>query len=224
MSAAHSRAAAKGADMTGGEGGPRRRGRRLAVFAALAAGLALSGCTSLLTGGKPPATYDLTAPSRLPRSGGASGIMVVAEPVAVAVIDSQRIVVKPGSGVVTYLPDSQWSDRLPKLVQARIIEAYENSNRLRSVGRPGDRLTVDHQLVSELRSFEIDAARNEAVVELTAKLVNDRSGKIVAASVFTARRPVAGPLDGSGAGPRALDAALGEVLTRLVAWGGGPEA
>jgi len=144
---------------------------------------------------------------------------VVGEPAAVAVLDGQRIVVEPRPGQVTYLPDAQWSDRLPKLVQAKIIEAYENANRLGSVGRPGDRLTVDYQLVTELRSFEVDAAAGVARAELTAKIVNDKTGKIIAAEVFSARRPVAAAVDGPTAS-RALDGALGEVLAALVAWTG----
>lgn len=186
---------------------------RLGAAALLAA--ALAGCG----GGKPPQTFDLTAPDARGRSGAFSGNLVVAEPVANATLDGQRVVVKPSAGEITYLPNAQWSDRLPKLVQAKIIEAYENSNRLRSVGRPGDRLTVDYQLVSELRAFEIDAATGAATVELTAKVVNDKTGKIVAARVFTARRPVGAAIDGATAA-RALDEALGEVLGELVSWGG----
>jgi cholesterol transport system auxiliary component len=190
-----------------------------APVAAVLLALALSGCSSLLAGGDPPKTFDLTAPGRLPKSGGIGGNLVVAEPVAVAVLDGTRIVVKPSGGEVTYLPAAQWSDRLPKLVQAKIIEAYENSSSLRNVGRPGDRLSVDYQLVSELRAFEIDAATGQATVELTAKVINDKTGKIVAAQVFSARRQVAAPIDGASA-TRALDAALGEVLAALTGWTG----
>lgn len=186
--------------------------------AVLLGGLALAGCSSLLAG-KPPATYDLTAPTDLPRGGSQRGNLVVGEPVAVAVIDGQRIVVKPDAGQVTYLPDSQWSDRLPKLVQAKIIEAYENANRLKSVGRPGDRLAVDYQLVTELRAFEIRAGQGQAVVELTAKIVSDKTGKIVAGEVFQARQPLPGAVDGPTA-TRALNAALADVLRGLVAWTG----
>lgn len=178
--------------------------------------LSLAGCG----GGKPPQTFDLSAPRAQSRSGAFSGNLVVAEPIANATLDGQRVVVKPSSGEITYLPNVQWSDRLPKLVQAKIIEAYENSSRLRSVGRPGDRLSVDYQLVSELRAFEIDAATGAATVELTAKVIDDKTGKIVAGRVFAARRPVGATIDGAAA-TRALDAALGEVLAKLVSWGGG---
>lgn len=183
--------------------------------AAAVVALALTACAS-----KPPQTFDLTAPQARSRAAAFSGNLVVAEPVANATLDGQRVVVKPAAGEITYLPNVQWSDRLPKLVQAKIIEAYENSSRIRSVGRPGDRLTVDYQLVSELRAFEIDAATGQATVELTAKVINDKTGKIVAGRVFTARRPVGAALDGPNA-TRALDGALGEVLADLVSWGGG---
>ena len=183
--------------------------------AALAAALVLGACSS----SKPPQTFDLNAPARLQGSGAMRGNLVVAEPVAVATLDGQRIVVKPNAGEVTYLPDAQWSDRLPKLVQSKIIEAYENSGKLTSVGRPGDRLTVDFQLISEIRSFEIDAATGQARVEISAKIVNDKTGKIAAASVFSATRPVGGAIAG-GAATSALDEALGDVLADIVAWRG----
>ncbi|WP_020177933.1 ABC-type transport auxiliary lipoprotein family protein [Methylopila sp. M107] len=182
----------------------------------LLAALALGACA----GGKAPQTFDLSAPPRGTHSASFGGNLVVAEPVAVATLDGQRVVVKPTAGEIAYLPDAQWSDRLPKLVQSKIIEAYENSSRLTSVGRPGDRLTVDYQLISELRAFEIDAATGQATVELTAKVVNDKTGKIAAARVFSASRPVGQPITGAGA-TQALDGALGEVLTKLVSWGGG---
>lgn len=184
----------------------------LRIGAVLAA-LWLAACAS-----KPPQTFDLTAPSGGARSAGFAGNVVVAEPVAVATLDGQRVVVKPTAGEVTYLGDAQWSDRLPKLIQSKIIEALENSNKLRSVGRPGDRLSVDYQLISELRAFEVDAVTATAHVELTAKVVNDKTGKIVAARVFSARRPV-GAVDGPNA-TRALDAALGAVLVELTGWSG----
>jgi cholesterol transport system auxiliary component len=196
---------------------PTKRLFRRPLLAAALASLALSGCTSILAGGAPPLTYDLTAPTDLRASGGAQrGNLVIGEPAAVSVINGQRIVVKPGGGEVTYLPNAQWSDRLPALVQARMIEAYENASRLKSVGRPGDRLTTDYQLVTEIRAFEVRPGSAEVAVELTAKIVNDKTGRIVAAEVFIARRP-GGTVDGKTS-TLALNAAFGDVLRGLVAW------
>ncbi|PZQ17954.1 MAG: hypothetical protein DI565_04330 [Ancylobacter novellus] len=182
-------------------------------FGLVAAVLALAACSS----SKPPQTFDLNVPARLAGGGPVRGNLVVAEPSAVATLDGQRVVVRPNATEVTYLGDAQWSDRLPKLVQSKIVEAYENSGKLKSVGRPGDRLTVDYQLVSELRAFEIDAATGVARVELSAKVVNDRTGQITAAAIFSATRPVGGAITGLTA-TSALDQALAEVLGDLVGW------
>ncbi|ALK08751.1 ABC-type transport auxiliary lipoprotein family protein [Blastochloris viridis] len=187
-------------------------GVRVALLVGAAA-LALAGC-----GGPPKATFDLTAPhdvrvtSPTPR-----GLMVVAQPTALQVLDSEQIAVLPRPGEVTYADNSQWTDRLPNLLQARIIQAFENASRLRAVGRPSDRLTPDWSLITEIRQFGVvvEAGLPIAVVEISAKLVTDRGGRIVAGKVFHAAGP--GATDGAGAAA-ALDRALGVVLRDMVAW------
>ena len=178
--------------------------------AAFALALALAGC-----GSSPLLTYDLTAP-RDPPARAIGMQIVVTEPAAIAPLDADRIVVRSATQGLTVLPGAQWSDRLPELVQSRMIQAFENARLLKAVGRPGDRLVPDYNLVSEIRRFEIDAARGEAIVEIAVKLVGDRSGRIAAARVFEARAP-----SGAGTGAEAsatLDRALAQVLRELVAW------
>ncbi|MFN3892431.1 MAG: ABC-type transport auxiliary lipoprotein family protein [Beijerinckiaceae bacterium] len=176
--------------------------------AALAFGLA--GCS-----GAPPLTYDLTAPHERPvRQIGLQ--IVVTKPSTVSPFDSERIVVRSPTMGLTVLPGAQWSDELPDLLQSRIIQAFENAKLLKAVGRPSDRLVSDYNLNTEIRRFEIDAGRGEAVVEIVVKFVGDRSGRIAAARVFEARVPGSA---GSGAeATAALDAALAQVLRQLVAW------
>lgn len=160
-------------------------------------------------------SYDLSAP----RSAGvrATGLqIIVPEPAAVAPLDGDRIVVRSPTQGLTVLPNAQWSDRLPRLMQSRAIQAFENARLLRAVGRPGDRLVADYGLVSEIRRFEIDAGAREAVVEVSAKLVSERSGRIGAAKVFEGRMP-ASAMDGASAAA-ALDQALAIVLRDLVVW------
>src|SRR5919199_3549650 len=172
-----------------------------AVLAALAC-----ACSS----GPPPTTFDLTAPRQKVGGGSVPGQVAVAEPVAIQVLEADRILVKDAAGTVSFLGGAQWADRLPRLVQARLIQTFENSSRLRAVSRPGDRITADYQLNTELRAFQISSATNEALVEISAKVVNDKSGRIAAARVFTARVPVA-TIDAPNAA-QALDKALSTVL------------
>ncbi len=172
----------------------------------------LGGCA----GGAAPLTFDLAA---LPAGGRpvASGrAIVVSEPVGIQPFEADRIIVREGGGSLSFLGGGQWADRLPRLIQTRIIQSLENAGRLRSVSRPGDKVTADYQLISEIRAFDIQTATGEAVVDLSLKLVADGTGRVAAARIFTARVPVASVDAGSGA--RALDQALVTVLADIVRW------
>ncbi|MBV9220295.1 MAG: membrane integrity-associated transporter subunit PqiC [Methylobacteriaceae bacterium] len=166
-------------------------------------------------GGSPPQTFDLSAVADVGARVG-RGQLVVSEPFASAALDSDRIVVRPHADQLNYYPAVQWADRLPSLVQTRLIESFENAKVLRAVGRPGDRLAATVTLESEIRAFEIDIEQHEAVVEISAKLVSDPGGRILASNLFSARVPAAS--GGAAASVPALDAALAEVLKQIVAW------
>ncbi len=185
-----------------------------AVAIAVASSLLLAGCG----GGAAPTTYDLSAPRDFGRIGSAGGALIVAQPSAVQALDSDRVIVKDSAGALSFLGGAQWADRVPNLVQARLIQTFENGSRIAAVGRPGERIVPDLQLNTDIRSFNLDAASAQAVVEITAKLVGDRSGKILRAKLFAARVP-AGAVDGAGAA-RALDQALSQVLIEIVRWAG----
>jgi cholesterol transport system auxiliary component len=176
----------------------------------------LGACAGLFSKAA-PATYDLTAP-RGPRvGGGVGGLLVVAEPSALAILETERIVVRPNQGQVAYLADAQWSDRLPRLLQARLLQTFENTSHLRTVGRPGERLTADYQLVTDIRAFNLGAVSGAmAEVEIAAKVVSDRSGRIVGARVFRAYVPASSTE--AAAAAAALDAAFGEVAIEIVKW------
>lgn len=196
-----------------------RLGRTVGAVGLLMLALSLGGCGTLLSGGdKAVPTFDLSAPAdfNAPRRG--TGLLVVGPPTALAVLDTERIVVEPQPGQITYLDQAQWSDRLPALFQARLIESFENGNRARSVGRAGEGLNADYTLLSDLRAFGIRTYDGGpvAVVEVSVKIVGASSGRIVAAQVFTARAPAA-----STSGPEAtaaLDQASDQVFVELVRW------
>lgn len=191
--------------------------RRATIVAAMA--LIVGGCAALGGGSKgPPPTYDLTAPRDFPRGTRAPrGLLVVTEATALGALDSDKIVVRPAEGEIAALAEAQWSDRLTKLVQVRTIQAFENASRLRAVGRPGDRIAPDYQLLIDIRAFEISVAAGPAArVEISVKIVGDRSGRIVAGRVFHAIVPAS-----STKGPdavAALDAAFAKVATDVVLW------
>jgi cholesterol transport system auxiliary component len=84
------------------------------------------------------------------------------------------------------------------------------------VARPGDRISADYNLVSEIRRFEIDAGAGQAVVEVSVKMVRESGGSIAAGRVFEARSPAVA--DAGGESIAALDLALGYVLRDIAGW------
>ncbi|GEP10249.1 hypothetical protein MMMDOFMJ_1529 [Methylobacterium gnaphalii] len=188
--------------------GPMRL--RAAGLALVAVGLA--GCG----GGATPLTFDLAAVPGNARAAASSRSIVVAEPIGLQTLEADRILVREANGSLSFLGGGQWSDRLPRLIQTRIIQSLENSGRLRSVTRPGDKVVSDYQLVSEIREFDIAAGSREAVVDISAKIIAESSGRVVNARIFSARVPVSAVDAGNAA--VALDAALGRVLADIVHW------
>lgn len=172
---------------------------------------ALSGC-----GGATPLTFDLAALPGNGRASASSRSIVVAEPVGIQPLEADRIIVREPGGGLSFIGGGQWADRLPRLIQTRIIQSLENSGRLRSVSRPGDKIVSEFQLISEIRAFDIAAGSGEAVVDVSAKLIAEGTGKVAAARVFKARVPVA-KID-AGNAAAGLDAALAVVLADIVRW------
>ena len=176
-----------------------------------------------LTGGGPSATpiiYDLTAPRDFPTIKRApSGQFSIPEPTATLAIDSQKILVRPSGIEGPTFSNAKWSDNIPKLLQARIIQSFENANLLRSVARPMEGVTAGHQILIDIRSFQLSLlAAPMAEVEFLVKILAD-NGKIVDAHIFRATVPAA--TAEAPAAAAALDEAFGKVATELVVWASG---
>ena len=177
--------------------------------------LVLAALTGACSSAPAPATFDLSAPSS--RIRGAAGVQVlVAEPAALQSLSTQQILVKDASGAISFLGGGQWVDNLPRLIQTRLINTFENSSQLRGVARPSSGAVADAQLISELRRFEIATPGNEAVVEISAKIVSEQNGRIVNGRIFRGRVPAAA-VDAPNAA-RALDDALSVVMLDIVRW------
>ncbi|MCO5058092.1 MAG: ABC-type transport auxiliary lipoprotein family protein [Rhizobiaceae bacterium] len=183
------------------------------------AGVLLAGCAAV-PGLGPGAldTYQLTITPPPAKGRRLSRTQVlVAEPSAIKALDSQSIVIKPGPGMIEYLSGAQWADRLPKVVQASLVEGFQLSGRLGGVGKPGEGLAIDYQVITEIRSFEIrvdGAARAE--IDLNVRILNDRNGVVRATRSFSASIPVAGK--GNDAFIEALNAGFDQVAGEIVTW------
>ncbi len=179
----------------------------------------VAGLERMTGGGKKGAvtTYDLSAPATFPPLEKAvRAQIVVPEPSAPIALDTQRIVPRSAGAEAASFADAQWSDTVPKLVQAKIIQALDNSGYLSAVSRPMDGLAADYQLLIDIRAFQIAAAPGEAAeVELAAKVLGN-GGRIVAGKVFGGKASPA-----SAEAPTAvaaLDEAFNKATVELVVW------
>ena len=189
------------------------------VFA-LSAGVFLAGCAALPGGGPAPLdTFDLTSVSVSSQAQRKARTQIlIAEPNALKVLDSENIVIRPSAGSVEFLSGAQWADRLPRIVQARLAEALQSTGRFGGVGRPGDGLAIDYQIITDIRAFEVrlDGARR-AEVRLSVKILNDRNGTVRAERTFSASVPAA-QSGGNAAYTSALNAAFGQTTEEIVRW------
>lgn len=186
-------------------------------FAIIGACTILASCSSL-TGGKELTTYDLSAPDSFSNLRGRTNAQIlVAVPTALKSLDSEMIVVRPGGSEITYFGDAQWSDRLPRVVQEKLVQTFENSHRVRSVAKPGDGVVVDYKIVTSIRAFELsDEAGASAHVALSVKIINDRNGRVRASKQFNATSPA--NLSNSQKGVEAIDRAMDVVLRDILVW------
>lgn len=194
----------------------RRRWRpHLLAVSMLSLGMGLAGCSSSAVND----TFDLSAAQVdvSTKASARSRQLLVADPSALKALDSEQILVRVSGSEIRYLKNSQWSDRLGRVVQANLVEAFENTGRLGGVGRPGQGLAIDYQLVSDIRTFEIVASGGDrGVVEMSVKLLNDRNGTVKAQRSFRAEARSSGT--SNEAYVDALNRAFATVTADMVAW------
>lgn len=195
-------------------------GRRMGPAVALACALALAGCSTIGLGStpKPDAIFDLAAPTAFDGTAKRSSVqLLVPVPNASDVLSTARIAVRDDGGSISYLPGVSWSDQLPPLIQTTLVRAFENSGRVKAVGKPGESLAINNQVIVDIRAFEMDVTgAPTARVTLGVKLLDERNGQVRANRVFDVSRPSASdrPKDAIAAIDQAASAAVAEV----VAW------
>jgi cholesterol transport system auxiliary component len=187
---------------------------RRAFVSALCGSAVVSGCSSA----GPSAFYSLQAADAGSVSGRSSRVQVlVAPPRALKALDTSYIAVVDSGPVYSYFPKVAWADTLPNVVQTKLVQTLQNTGRLRGVGLPGDGLLIDYQLQTDIRAFELSVeGANRGVVEIAARVVNDRNGRTVASKVFRRETP-SGSSDVDKA-VAAMNRSAEQVFSDIAAW------
>ena len=181
----------------------------------------LKGLERMTGGGPesaPPVIYDLTPPQKFPAiDKPLAGPIVVPDISTVLLYDTQKILVRPSGGDNPSFETARWADSLPRLLQARIVQSFENAKFLGQVTKPLDGGTPKYQLLIDLRRFQITRGSQAPVadIEFSAKLVAEE-GKVVAAKIFHVTIPT--KVTDAAAAAAVLNEAFQKAATELVVW------
>jgi phospholipid/cholesterol/gamma-HCH transport system substrate-binding protein len=179
----------------------------------------VSGLEKMTGNATPPrkVVYDLKAADQFatPHRPLEPGL-VIAEPTATVRLQTQRFLFASDEEPHDEFANAQWSDALPALVQAKLLQSFENYDIAHAPLRADASSEGGRRLLIDLRRFDIAAAPEpKATIALSVKLV-DAPGHLAAARVFEQSAAVNG-LTGSQAAA-AFDQAFDALARDVVEW------
>lgn len=181
----------------------------------------LAGCSILGSEQRDPVTIyspDVRVPAQADWPS-VAWTLVIAKPTAARVIDSPRISVRPVPGELQVYRGVSWAQPATDLLQDAVQRTLEDSGRIPSVASADAGVLGDYKLVMDLRRFEADYAGQSlpsAVVEVNAKLVNNRDQRVVASRTFL-RQQAAGSIEVAQVAG-AFEKALGDATREIAGW------
>jgi phospholipid/cholesterol/gamma-HCH transport system substrate-binding protein len=172
-----------------------------------------------MTGGGTPVqkiTYDLRAAQGFPApSKTVKGQLALPEPTAVAMLETQRMLFSPTKDVPAFA-EFLWADTIPKLLQSRLIESFENYDIAHAPLRTADIGQADFQLLIDVRRFRVAMDSNPTVeIGLSGRVV-DKNGKVIASRLFEESQAF-DKLEPPAA-VAAFDDAFGRIAKDMIAW------
>lgn len=194
-----------------------------------AAALLLGGCSVALPGsGQPPRIYVLTPKSTFdPGLPSVDWQLLIEPPQAAAGISSARIALRRSLIELEYFARAAWTDSAPRMIQTLMIESFENSEKIVSVGRQAIGLRSDFILKTDLREFQAEfmdenghplppGSAPNIRIRMNAKLVKMPQRTIAGSRTIEYVIPAPGAtMVDIIAG---FDEALGKTLKRIVGW------
>ncbi len=165
---------------------------------------------------KPKIVFDLAVDSAAIPRAHVTDQFGVPEPTAVIALDTQRMLVRSDAGQITQFGDAQWSDNIPKLLQAKLVQALADAGVEAQVATPDQAAAGGDQLVIDLQNFALTTANPPmAQIAFSAKIVSG-AGKVIGVRQFQSAAPAASP--DTAATVAAFNKALSKIAADLIAW------
>ena len=157
------------------------------------------------------AAKDFDAPKK-----SIKGQFVIPEPSTILLYDTQRILFMPPGNDPPGFSNAQWSDSLPKLIQTKLIQSFENYDSAHAPLAALEGSQAEYQLIIDIRAFQVNTTSEPvAEISLSAKLLG-KNGRLITSRVFAEKNKL------SAMDPASATAAFSrtfEVVSRdIVAW------
>ena len=193
---------------------------RLPTALLIAATATLPGCGALsaLQGEPERDLFELRAPAALSCPRSRIGELVIEPPKARGTLDSNRIMIRPSALQTQYLPDAEWGDTVPAMLQRLLVESLSATGSFNQVGRAPLGLSGDVAMISEVQDFNVDLSADGTLIRLGvgAQLVDEMEAKVIARGRFAAAVPAAGTRTADLI--PAFDAATRHLIGQMTAW------
>ena len=135
--------------------------------------------------------------------------LLVPEPSTLMGFNTDKILTQPRPDESLPLENAEWSDNLPVLVQAKVLQTFENAGYARSVSGSRDGFANNYELLINIRNFHVSTQDGaQAEIGFLARL-QDQNGEIIASKLFK------GSKTANGTDARAYVDALSEVFGKL---------
>ena len=155
----------------------------------------LAGIERMTGGGKGAALlYSLKPAIDLPPAPETppSWKLTVPEPTTLLALNTDKIMTRPAPDESLALEGPRWNDSLPILVQAKVVETFENAGYSNDITRTLGDFPDSNQLTIDIRRFDISTSGDpEAAVVILAKLQSP-DGSIIESRKFEATAPAKG--------------------------------
>jgi len=179
----------------------------------------LAGCGGM--GGKTSQLYVLNPSMDMHTDAETSNKqLAISMPTAPAYLDTTRIALSRSSTTTDYFASSDWTDRVPVLVQDLTVKAFENSGKVKAVFRDSGMFKADYGLQIEIRDFDAQYAGTsgapDVAVAFDLRLIKQPERDIVA--TYTVTKTVKAGANNLDSIVGAFNEALGGALAETVGW------
>lgn len=188
----------------------------------LAAGMALTGCASLLGGGDhtPTTVYAPQAKVTLDQAWPSiPWTVVVYQPTAARMLDSSRIPVRPTPDELQVYQGIAWAQNSTSMLQDAVVRALQDSGKTAGSNTTESGIRADFKLLLDIRRFESDYAGQavpSVVMVVNVSLVRNYDQSVAASRTFQVTQPATSTAPVQVV--QAFDQALSQLATQIVGW------